>query len=94
MKIFLTPKWVLPFGHGLTLYKYIFVRKDSPSVSYIIAHEEEHVRQWTSIGFFKFPMSYLFELCKNGYQNNKYEIQARSVGWKNHLKYSQYDLDT
>ena len=87
MKIILVPKWILPFGYGLALYKLALVRKDSPKISYIIAHEAEHIRQWTEIGFFKFPFLYLVELIKRGYHFNKYEVLARNEGEKNEFLY-------
>ena len=82
MKITVVPKWVLPFGYGLTLYKWVLVRKDG-DVPYLIAHEACHVKQWTTIGLFKFPMMYLYYLVKFGYLDNPYEIEARREGQRN-----------
>ena len=86
MTIVIVPKWLLPFGYGLTLYKLAIVANiEDPS--YVIAHEAEHVRQWTSIGFFRFPYLYLKELHKRGYRDNKYEVWAREAGAKNQGNY-------
>ena len=80
-KIITVPKWVMPFGYGLTLWKLIIIREDGDR-DYLIAHELKHVEQWTTIGFFKFPFYYILELIENGYTNNHYEIEAREAGRK------------
>lgn len=80
MNIKIVPKWVMPLGYGFTFYKTIFIREDAQFNRYVIKHEMCHVRQWERIGKFKFPFLYLVELIKNGYKNNKYEIEARKYG--------------
>ena len=85
------PKWVLPFGYGLTLYKLILVRKDG-DIPYLVAHESKHVEQWTRIGFFKFPYLYIKEYIAKGYWENKYEVEARYYGRMNRDKYKDYVL--
>tara|TARA_R110000868_G_scaffold358221_1_gene619719 strand:- start:798 stop:1070 length:273 start_codon:yes stop_codon:yes gene_type:complete len=82
MKLLIVPKWVLPFGYGLTLYKLALVRKEGYDMNYTAAHEECHTIQWAAIGFFRFPYRYLVELYKVGYWNNKYEVEARAYGKK------------
>jgi len=77
--IIIVPKYILPFGYGLTLYRLALVREDCLDINYVIRHEKVHIRQWTEIGFFKFPVLYAIELVKNGYRNNKYEIEARKA---------------
>ena len=79
-KIVIVPKWVMPFGYGLTLWKLCLVREDSADTDYVTFHELQHVQQWTSIGLFKFPYQYIKELIKNGYLENKFEVEARQVG--------------
>ena len=74
--IHIVPKWVMPFGYGLCIYKHIFIREDGNFVK-LVRHETEHCRQWQTIGMIKFPLLYLLELVQNGYLLNKYEIQAR-----------------
>ena len=76
MIVKVVPKWVLPWGFGLTLYKLVLIREDG-DYNYIFKHENIHVKQWTEIGMFKFPYLYIVELIKNGYVNNKYEREAR-----------------
>ena len=80
MKIIYLPNWLFIGGYGLTLYKLVLVNKSATDIPYVIAHEACHVKQWTEIGFFKFPYLYIKELIKNGYMNNIYEVEARYYG--------------
>jgi len=43
------------------------------------AHEMCHIKQFETYGFIQFIMLYLFESIKNGYYNNKFEIEARNA---------------
>jgi len=90
MKVYILPKWLMPFGYGLTLHKTVLVREDSKDLPYVIAHEATHVEQWTRIGFFKFPYLYAKELYRVGYIANKYEVEARSKGSLNKKLYKKY----
>ena len=82
MKIINTPKWLMPYGTGLTLYKLVFIRNglSEDDRAYTIAHENKHCIDWQEIGFFKFPYLYIKELIKNGYMDNIYESSAREHG--------------
>lgn len=42
-----------------------------------LKHELVHIRQFKQYGFFRFIIMYLWESWKVGYQNNKYEVEAR-----------------
>ena len=42
-------------------------------------HEAAHLHQFKQYGFFSFLIKYVFESLKSGYQNNKYEIEARAA---------------
>ena len=42
-----------------------------------VCHELKHVEQYRRIGFARFLVSYLIEWVKNGYYDNKYEVEAR-----------------
>ena len=90
MKILIVPKYILPMGYGLTLWKLVLVRKDSQDLPYVIAHESKHVEQWTRIGFFKFPYLYIKECITKGYFESKYEVEARYYGRMNRDKYMEY----
>lgn len=42
-------------------------------------HEDKHKEQWRRNGYFKFALKYLWYQIKFGYQNNPYEVEARST---------------
>jgi hypothetical protein len=44
-----------------------------------LRHELVHIRQFKQHGYFIFLLKYLIESIKNGYNNNKYEIEARNA---------------
>lgn len=44
----------------------------------LIAHELTHIEQINNLGIIKFTYEYIVELYKNGYKNNKFEVQARN----------------
>jgi hypothetical protein len=45
----------------------------------LLRHELCHVQQFREHGFVNFILKYLWESCKKGYYNNKYEIAARAA---------------
>jgi len=47
-----------------------------------VAHELCHVRQFKEHGYLRFLWLYLLESYRNGYHNNKYEVEARQAGTK------------
>lgn len=85
-KVIYVPKWILPFGYGLTIYKLVLVRKDSKDIDYVREHELVHVQQWTKLGLFRFPYEYIKEFIKNGYNDNVFEKQARELGYRRSKK--------
>ena len=44
-----------------------------------LLHELKHIDQFNQYGFARFIFLYLIESFKNGYANNKYEIEAREA---------------
>ena len=42
-----------------------------------VCHELKHVQQYQQNGFAGFIVKYLFDWVKNGYYNNKFEVEAR-----------------
>ena len=42
-----------------------------------VCHELKHVHQYKQNGFVGFITQYLFDSVKNGYYNNKFEVEAR-----------------
>lgn len=43
-----------------------------------VKHELCHIKQFEQYGFLNFIAKYLWESIKNGYYNNKYEVEARN----------------
>ncbi|MEO7522947.1 MAG: DUF4157 domain-containing protein [Ferruginibacter sp.] len=44
-----------------------------------VKHELCHVEQYKRYGFLNFLARYLWESIRKGYQNNKYEVEARNA---------------
>ena len=42
-----------------------------------VQHELCHIKQFKEHGFISFIIKYLWESLQHGYQNNKYEVEAR-----------------
>ena len=42
-----------------------------------LRHELVHVKQYRQYGYTRFILQYLLESWKNGYANNRYEVEAR-----------------
>ena len=65
---------------GFTLYtgKIIIRHGLTPErLEQVIKHEQVHISQIQKEGIFLFTVGYLKEHFKNGYRNNKYELEAR-----------------
>jgi len=50
-----------------------------------VCHELKHVQQYQQNGFVGFITQYLFDSVKNGYTNNKFEVEARNNEGNNEL---------
>lgn len=55
-----------------------------------LLHELKHVEQF-EVGFFRFIKEYFLELKKNGYDNNRFEVEARAAENDTRLL-EKYDL--
>lgn len=56
-----------------------------------VCHELKHVQQYRQNGFWGFIFRYLFDSVKNGYYNNKFEVEAReNEGYKGLLEEVQF----
>jgi hypothetical protein len=44
-----------------------------------VKHELCHIRQFQQHGYWLFILKYLWESIRNGYYNNKYEVEARAA---------------
>lgn len=64
---------------GITIYPFIFFKRKREEITdTLFRHELEHIYQVKRLGWFRFYISYLIENIKEGYQNNKYELEAES----------------
>ncbi|MEP6700855.1 MAG: DUF4157 domain-containing protein [Bacteroidota bacterium] len=50
-----------------------------------VCHELKHVQQYQENGFLGFIAKYLFDSVKNGYYENKFEVEARESEKDNSL---------
>jgi hypothetical protein len=64
---------------GSTIHLYNTSREQFLNNHKWLKHELKHVDQFRQHGFFTFILKYLWESMKNGYHNNKYEIEAREA---------------
>jgi len=64
---------------GRTIYLYGVSRKDFLSNHSWLKHELQHVAQYRQHGFVLFLIKYLWEWIKNGYHNNRFEVEAREA---------------
>ena len=62
---------------GSTIHLWNCSRQDFLNNTQWLRHETAHVHQFKKIGIPRFYFLYLFEYFKNGYQNNKFEVEAR-----------------
>lgn len=64
---------------GSTIHLYNVSKEDFLANEAWLQHEICHVRQFKQHGYVNFLLKYLWESCKNGYYNNKYEVEARAA---------------
>lgn len=64
---------------GKTIHLYNTTTEDFLKDETWLKHELCHVAQFKRYGFFNFIVRYLWESYKNGYYNNRYEIEAREA---------------
>lgn len=64
---------------GKTIHLYHVSRQDFLKDDKWVKHEMCHISQFKKYGFLNFIFKYLVESMRNGYYNNKYEIEARNA---------------
>ncbi len=64
---------------GETIHLYGVSRPEFLEDEAWVKHECCHIRQFRQYGFFTFLLKYLWESIRNGYSNNKYELEARNA---------------
>lgn len=62
---------------GRTIHLYNTGKGEFLANDHWLRHELVHVKQFRRYGLIRFIIRYLWESLKNGYENNKYEIEAR-----------------
>ena len=62
---------------GRTIHLWNVSREDFLQKTPWVIHEVEHVKQFQRYGFMRFSVLYLFEYTRNGYYNNRFEVEAR-----------------
>jgi hypothetical protein len=62
---------------GKRIYLWNTSRQDFLKNKKWLHHELVHIQQFRQYGFIKFLFLYLLESLKNGYYNNKFEVEAR-----------------
>lgn len=62
---------------GNTIFLHNTNRREFLSDTDWVCHEIKHVEQYRENGYAGFLLKYLFDWVKNGYYNNRFEIEAR-----------------
>jgi hypothetical protein len=70
-------KLAVVFGNTIFLHNY--TKAEFINNPLLLRHELVHVRQYSQYGVIRFLFFYLVEGVKNGYHNNKFEIEAEAV---------------
>ncbi len=68
-------KLAIVFGNTIHLHN--TTRQEFLQDKQWVCHELKHVEQYQQNGFVGFITKYLFNWMKNGYYNNKFEVEAR-----------------
>jgi len=78
---------------AITLYPFILYSRSKPYLSarsdYLKAlfkHEYIHIEQVRRMGWFRFYFLYIIESIRNGYEDNKYEVEAHN---RQHEQYTE-----
>lgn len=64
---------------GKTIHLYHVSKQDFLKDEKWVKHEMCHIDQFKKYRFLNFIIKYLAESMRNGYYNNKYEIEARNA---------------
>ena len=64
---------------GSTIYLYNASREELLANNRWLRHELKHIEQYKRFGFFTFLFLYIAETIRNGYVNNKFEVEAREA---------------
>ena len=64
---------------GSTIHLHNTSREDFLKNKKWLKHELKHIQQFHEHGFLPFIYKYLIESLRNGYYNNRFEIEARNA---------------
>jgi hypothetical protein len=64
---------------GDTIHLHNISRQQFLSDTRLMRHELCHVRQYKQHGFVAFLLKYLLESIRQGYKNNRFEVEARAA---------------
>ena len=64
---------------GNTIHLHNTTREEFLSNERWLKHELCHIQQFQQYGYVSFIIKYLLESIRNGYYNNKYEVEARQA---------------
>jgi hypothetical protein len=64
---------------GRTIYLHNASREEFLNNNRWFKHELCHVRQYQQYGFIGFLVRYAWESIRNGYRNNRFEVEARAA---------------
>lgn len=88
---------------AITLYPFILFARTTialrggkfPTAMQLLKHEYIHIEQVRRLGWLKFYFLYVIEHAKNGYKQNKYEIEAhdRQTELLNEEEQKAFDKD-
>ena len=66
--------------HGVALAPWgIYILPEHLSGERLIAHEQQHWRQWQRMGTVKYYATYLWQVARYGYRNAPMEMEARNA---------------
>jgi len=63
---------------GKTIHLYNTSREEFLKNEKWVCHELAHIKQYAKYGCIQFLFMYLLESLRNGYRNNRFELEARS----------------
>ena len=78
-KIFIRKKLIGGYNGYAAIPFGIFIKESEKDNKMLIEHEMVHWRQFQREGLIPFLINYGLEALKNGYDKNKYEIEAREL---------------
>jgi len=61
---------------AITLWSTVFLAPNTPATAELLLHELRHVYQFEAIR--AFPILYLWESLRRGYNHNRFEVDARA----------------